>query len=672
MHSPVPNHMHSPVPDHMPTDTPTHMPSDTVARMSSTTDTYLLLRAFVDELARCGMRAACTSPGSRCAPLVLTLAREQRLRCYSHIDERCAGYFALGLAKASGLPVAVACTSGTAAAELLPAAIEAHEARVPLLLLTADRPPELRDNGAGQAIDQLKLYGGAAKWFFEVGTHDASEERVRWMRTLACRAYWTALEGRPGVVHLNFPLREPLVSDEPLPADDTGRPKRRPYVRRAPAIVPDAGVDIEDESWLRELVAASRRGVVVAGRYERDGSLGAATAAFCAAAGWPLLADPLSGARRGEAAVAHYDALLRDRAFAASHHPDLVLRVGDLPVSKPLRTWLASLEDVRQMALDPESAWQDPASVLSDSLALEPVATLTGLTVASTDAKRARRDPSQTSTGPSRTTTDPDQTRGDTAWTVAEEGWLASWRSADERAARALSGVLGEELSEPRVAAELGVGLAADATLFVASSMPVRDIETFWPVRADPPRVLCNRGANGIDGTVSAAFGVAAHAAQVGAERDEAPRPVVLLIGDVALAYDLGGLLAASRLGLALTIVLLDNSGGGIFDFLPVAQTQLARAVAHGNEGEAGLAGETGTDIYTRHIATPTGLDFAAAAALYGLAYDRPASLHDLRAACERMLAPGAGSGLIHVSSERGANVALHHAAWAAVAQSLA
>src|SRR5580692_6549360 len=197
--------------------------------MTPTADTYTLLRAFVDELARCGMHAACTSPGSRSAPLALTLAREPRLHCYSHVDERCAGFFALGLAKASGLPVAVACTSGTAAAELLPAAIEAREARVPLLLLTADRPPELREIGAGQTIDQLKLFGSATKWFFEVGTHEASRERLRWIRTLACRAYWTALEGRPGVVHLNFPLREPLVTDRPLPADDTGRPERRPY-----------------------------------------------------------------------------------------------------------------------------------------------------------------------------------------------------------------------------------------------------------------------------------------------------------------------------------------------------------------------------------------------------------------------------------------------------------
>jgi 2-succinyl-5-enolpyruvyl-6-hydroxy-3-cyclohexene-1-carboxylate synthase len=604
-------------------------------RAAAATDTYLLLRAFVDELARCGMRAACTSPGSRCAPLVLTLAREERLNCYSHVDERCAGFFALGLAKAAGLPVAVACTSGTAAAELLPAAIEAHEARVPLLLLTADRPAELRGNGAGQAIDQLKLYGNAAKWFFEVGTHDASEERLRWMRTLACRAYWTALEGRPGVVHLNFPLREPLVSDEPLPADGTGRPGHRPYVRRPPAAVPGAGVDIEDDTWLRELVVGSKRGVVVAGRYERGTELGSAAAAFCAAAGWPLFADPMSGARRGAAAVAHYDALLRDEPFAGSHRPDLVLRVGDLPVSKPLRTWLAGLSDVRQVALDPESTWQDPASVLSDSLALEPAATLTGLTAPPADPE-----------------------------------WLASWRSADGRAAQALLGVLGEELSEPHVAAELGVLLPSSATLFVASSMPVRDIETFWPARPDPPRVLCNRGANGIDGTVSAAFGAAAQAAQVGAERHEPPQPVVLLIGDVALAHDLGGLLAASRLELALTIVLLDNGGGGIFDFLPVAQTQMARAVL--DESTSATDEDTREDIYTRHIATPTGLDFGAAAALYGLAYVRAGSLRDLRTACEQMLAPGTGSGLIHVCTERGANVALHRAAWASVAHALA
>ena len=167
--------------------------------MSAATDTYVLLRAFVDELVRCGMRHACTSPGSRSAPLVLSLARDTRLRCHSHVDERCAGFFALGLAKRSGLPAAVACTSGTAVAELAPAVIEAREARVPLLVLSADRPAELRENGAGQAIDQLKLFGSAAKWFFEVSLEGgAGPGQLRFVRTLACRAYWTALQDRPG------------------------------------------------------------------------------------------------------------------------------------------------------------------------------------------------------------------------------------------------------------------------------------------------------------------------------------------------------------------------------------------------------------------------------------------------------------------------------------------
>jgi 2-succinyl-5-enolpyruvyl-6-hydroxy-3-cyclohexene-1-carboxylate synthase len=592
------------------------------------TDTYLLLRAFVDELSRCGMRAACTSPGSRSAPLVLTLAREPRLRCFSHIDERCAGFFALGLAKASGLPVAVACTSGTAAAELLPAAIEAREARVPLLLLTADRPAELRENGAGQTIDQLKLFGDAAKWFFDVGLHDASIERLRWMRTLACRAFSTALQGRPGVVHLNFAFSEPLVSDEPLPHDASGRADGLPYVRRE---VPLPARTADSDGALRELIGTARRGVVVAGREERRAaqggrSSGEAAAAFAAAAGWPLLADPLSGARRGEAAAAHYDALLRDEAFVASVDPDLIVRIGDMPVSKPLRSWLAGLGETRQLVFDPEGAWQDPASVLSDSIALDPAVALGAL-------------------------------HGATA--PPEEEWLARWRSADELAAEAILGVLAKDrLSEPAVASELGVLLPEQATLFVASSMPVRDIETFWPVRADPPRVLCNRGANGIDGTVSSAFGAAAEGAD----------PVVLLIGDVALAYDLSALLAARRLELSLTIVLLDNGGGGIFDFLPVSRAAIARSPDR-STGRRERDGEQ--DIYTRHIATPTDLNFAKAADLYGLGHEHVEDLPQFREALERALAQD-GSSIVEVRTERAANTQLHRRVWKAVSEALA
>src|SRR5207248_7358 len=235
-------------------------------------------------------------------------------------------------------------------------------------------------------------------------------------------------------------------------------------------------------------VNRARRGVVVAGRDERAGpppagpteprSVGEAAAGFAAAASWPVLADPLSGGRRGGAAIAHYDLLLRDRAFADSVRPDLVIRAGDLPTSKPLRTWLAALDDVPQVVLDPEGAWQDPAGVAAQSLALDAAVALAELA----------RTPSP-----------------------SQPPWLAAWREADEGAAGAVMRALADTgLSEPAVAAELGVLLPEEATLFAASSMPVREIEAFWPVRPDPPRVLCNRGANGIDGTVSAAFGAAA------------------------------------------------------------------------------------------------------------------------------------------------------------------
>jgi len=599
--------------------------------MSSATDTYTLLRAFVQELTRCGMRHACTSPGSRCTPIVLSLAHEPNLRCHSHIDERCSGFFALGMAKASGLPVAVTCTSGTAAAQLLAPAIEAREARVPLLLLTADRPAELRENGAGQAIDQLKLYGGAAKWFFEVELPPADEAGLRWIRTLACRAYATALEGSPGAVHLNFPLREPLVSDRELPRDDTARSGGAPYLLRRPArAAPPRGMDFGVQlARLKDRLAGARRGAIVAGRHERADGLGEAAGELAARAGWPLLADPLSGARRGAGAVAYYDAILRDPAQAARLRPDFILRVGDLPVSKPLRQWLAGMSQVPQIAIDPEGAWQDPDAALCESVALEPADVLRALVADGTP--------------------------------MADEDWLATWRSADERTAEAIGAVLSDGgLSEPRLAAELGMLLPSEATLFVASSMPVRDIETFWPVRADPPRVLCNRGANGIDGTVSSAFGAVA----------AGQGPVVLLIGDVALAHDIGGLLAAGRLGLKLTVVLIDNGGGGIFDFLPLARAQMTQLPDAAAERPGDAPRQDGNDIFTRHVATPTGLEFSRAAALYGLEHELVGELPALRAALERSI-EGNRSRIIEVRTARAENVALHRRVWDAVSVAL-
>jgi 2-succinyl-5-enolpyruvyl-6-hydroxy-3-cyclohexene-1-carboxylate synthase len=569
------------------------------------TDTYRLLRAFCDELARCGMQAACTSPGSRSAPLILSLVREPRLRCFSHVDERCAGFFALGMAKASGRPVAVCTTSGTAAAELAPVVHEAREARVPLLVLTADRPPELRDVGAGQTIDQVKLYGDAAKWFFEVGVHDATPERLRWIRALACRAYWTALHGRPGAVHLNFPLREPLVLGEPLPDDEGGRGDGAPWIERLPpALLPHPhGLE-----RLLEAVEARPRGVLLCGRTERDPALGVAAAGFAETAGYPLLADPLSGARRGEAAVAHYDALLRAAGWAEAHRPELVIRIGDLPTSKPLRSWLASAGDALQVSLDPEMAWHDPDGAVALTLEADPAAVLAELN------ERLERAP--------------------------DAGWVEAWRRAEDAAAGAVDDALGGELSEPLVAAQVAAGLPADATLWVASSMPVRDVETFFGRREYPPRVLSNRGANGIDGTISSAFGAAAAGGG----------PVVALVGDVALAHDIGGLLAAQRLGLKLTVVVLNNDGGGIFHFLPVA-----------GEGDA----------FEEHVATPHGLDLAVAAGLYRCDHELVETAKELGVALERALGADRTT-VLEVRTDRIENVALHRRVWEAVERAVA
>ena len=375
---------------------------------------------------------------------------------------------------------------------------------------------------------------------------------MRWLRQLACRAFWTAIDGRPGPVHLNFSLREPLVLDAPLPEEEPGgggRAGGRPWVTRPRTRPPPRR---RCSTGCAPRSTTHPRGVIVAGRSERDPGLGEALAALADALALPLLADPLSGARRGPAAIAHYDALLRDPDWAA-------------PRARP----------------------GDPRRRPPDLEAAAPV------------AARARRRAARSPSTP--------RTRGRTRparWRRSSAPTRACWRRTRRarsaggwRSGAAPTGAAGEaiaasrspSLSEPRMAAELGVRLAARrGTLVVASSMPVRDVETFFPARDAPPRVLSNRGANGIDGTVSTAFGVAA-----------AGHRTVLLTGDVALAHDIGGLLAARRLELDLTIVLINNDGGGIFHFLPV--------------------GREGAD-FERHVATPHGLDFAHAAALYGLA----------------------------------------------------
>jgi 2-succinyl-5-enolpyruvyl-6-hydroxy-3-cyclohexene-1-carboxylate synthase len=514
--------------------------------------TYAPLQAFVDELVRCGLRHAITCPGSRNAPLALTLAGRPEVEAVSVLDERCAGFFALGMAKATGRPVAVTCTSGTAAANLHPAVIEAWEARVPLIVLTADRPPELREVGAGQSIDQVKLYGSAVNWFVEVGTHQPGRETAIHHRALACRAYWTAAGDRPGPVHLNFPLREPLAPEpEPLDAADwAGRPDGRPWTElRQHTSAPHA----DDVQELAARIAAEPRGAIVCGpTAEEVAEPAARLAAVC---GWPLLAEPTSGVRCGphdrSHVVAHYDVLLRVKGFAAAHSPGLVLRVGDMPTSKPLRAWAA---EAAQVVLDPHAAWHEPTRKAELLLSSAAAPTLDALAA----AVEVR------------------------AQTTGKE-WLAGWRAADAEVPRALAEA--PEGFEPRVLAGLEPELPDGAIVWLSSSMPVRDVEACFPQSPKRLRFLANRGANGIDGVVSSAAGAAL----------AADAPAWLLTGELALLHDVGGLLAARRAEADLQVVCINNGGGAIFDFLPVAE--------HADPA-----------LYEEHVATPSRADLSALA----------------------------------------------------------
>ncbi len=576
--------------------------------MTTANDSHLLLRAFCDELARCGISGAVTSPGSRSTPLVAALTNDGGFPVYSQIDERSAGFFALGLAKSTGRPAVLACTSGTAAANYLPAVIEAYEARVPLIVCTSDRPPELRGIGAGQTIDQIKIYGDNVLSFTEVGVDELNRQTARWIRSLACRAAWTSLGQRCGPVHLNFPLREPLLPSTPLPEPtpfEIGRDDRRPWTARAESFGdPEAAA-----AMLAPIVGAAPKGVLIAGRVEgglNGPRLAAAAEAFSIASGWPLLADPLSGARCGAGSVAHYDALLRAAPLALSAQPTAVIRFGDMPTSKSLRSWLTDLDAV-QVLIDPEMAWQDPAQVVDLVVDAQPAAVLELL------AQRCA---------------------------VGDHAWADGWKQADAFADEAINEVLGDQLSEPAIARQLGAQLPGDATLVVASSMPVRDVESFFPNRNEPLRVLSNRGANGIDGTIATAYGVAS--ASEGS--------TALLIGDVAFAHDVGSLLSARRLGAPLTIVLIDNDGGGIFDFLDVSEQE---------------------SFYEQHVLTPTGLDVGAAAEAFGLHLLEASTMDEFSAALDYGLTSNRTQ-LIHVRTDRKRNVELHAELWNAVAVALA
>ena len=526
---------------------------------------YETCGAFIDELVGQGVRHAVVSPGSRSTALALTMQAHPCLTTWPRLDERSAAFFALGLAKATGRAVLLVCTSGTAAANYLPAVAEAHYSGVPLLIVTADRPPELREWGAGQTIDQIHLYGSHVRWFADLPV--AGEAAPTWHRTIAARAIGATRGNDPGPVHLNWAFREPL---EPLAADLAAQPiKGTPSVEVITSTPTPTRGDIDR---LIELANRTERGLVIAGPMLIAPPLVEAVVEFCARTGWPLLAEPSSQLRLGAdntVTTAHHDHLLRT-SWADRHVPDVVLRLGASPTSKSLRLWLERHRP-SHVLLDPSRRWNEASFTASTVFSSGPellAEALPGLSV-----------------------------RGFTTWNKG-------WSNADALAREAITDILNSEpLMEAGLAREIGRHSPPDCALYVSNSMPVRDIDSFMEPRSRPPLVFANRGASGIDGLLSSAAGVAASGT-----------PTILLTGDLAFYHDVGGLLAVADADIDLTIVVANNSGGGIFSFLPIA-------------------GSIGPDVLDTVFTTPQSHDISALSAGAGVRHNLLTDLGSVRRA---------------------------------------
>jgi 2-succinyl-5-enolpyruvyl-6-hydroxy-3-cyclohexene-1-carboxylate synthase len=543
-----------------------------------------------------------------------------------HLDERSAAFFGLGLAKASRQPVGLLCTSGTAATNFTPAVVEAFYGRVPLIVLTADRPHELRDNGALQTIDQLRLFGPHVKWFVDLPEPLADAELLRYVRAVATRAVAASLTGPRGPVHLNCPFREPLVPYPSVGLGGTDSPRlnfartgggppdsvRTHAVLTGPRVLPD-----EQLTALADELTAMPRGLIVCGPQD-DPELALPLLRLAKNLGYPVLADPLSGLRCGRherwIVLDCYDAFLREASFSAAYQPQIVIRFGGLPTSRQAQAYLQRHPACRQIVVDGDSGWNEPSHLATGFIHADARLLCQALVSMLPSTLAAER---------------------------AEAEWAAAWRRANRQARDGLAAELADldELFEGKVFAELAELLPDGALVYAGNSMPVRDLDSFFPASRRAVRFLANRGASGIDGVVSSALG--ASAAGLG--------PLVLVIGDLSFYHDSNGLLAARKYDLNATIVLLNNDGGGIFSFLPQASEP---------------------DHFETLFGTPHGLDFQPLAETYGAAFTRVGSWKDFRSALRDSLAQ-TGLQVIEVPTQRARNVELHRQVWRAVSAAL-
>ncbi len=587
--------------------------------------TYAYVGAFVDELARAGVRDVVICPGSRSTPLTLTFAAEERIRKWVLVDERSAAFFALGIAKRSGVPVALVCTSGTAAANFYPAICEAKASRVPLLVLTADRPPELQEVGAPQTMGQKYLYGEHVKWFTEMPLPEATDTLLRYARFTANRVVSIARSMPEGPIHINFPFREPLSNSliPTLPLPDESKRDKEAWEGRPFRYTSDA-VEIyrsADTVYSSETIKRYERGLLVVGPHlgsDLEAPHWGMVMRFAEYWKFPILADPLSQIRfikEKGLIVDNYDAILRDAKFVKQYQPDLIIRFGAMPTSKAFLQYLQACPNCDVWLVESSNEWLDPTLSLALVFSGD---TTTFISTILHEARELDIPPREKSE------------------------WYDAWQAATLKTKTVLSSEINrfDDMFEGRVFTELAEVLPDKATLLVGNSMPIRDCDTFFPATTKQISVFGNRGVNGIDGMTSTALGISAVQGE----------PTILVVGDLTFYHDLNGLLAAKKYGLNLTIVVINNDGGGIFSFLPQAEHH--------------------PDHFEDYFGTPTGLDFRLVTEMYGGTFTRIENWDDFRTAVTTGITEG-GLHVVEVPTNRERNVEMHRHLWKKVSEGL-
>ncbi|CDQ21379.1 2-succinyl-5-enolpyruvyl-6-hydroxy-3-cyclohexene-1-carboxylate synthase [Halobacillus karajensis] len=559
---------------------------------------------FVDQLVFSGLEHVVISPGSRSTPLAMTFAEHSGVTHWVHLDERSAAFFALGIAKQEQKPVALVCTSGTAAANYYPAIVEAYYSRVPLVVLTADRPHELREVGAPQSINQIRMFGTYTKWEQDLALPE--EENYLYARRQAARAIEESASGHHGPVHLNFPLREPLIPDFQL--KDAWRGQTKPIPRA------EKGVTVLPKGQLKSLIerlTQSDKGLIVVGP-QTNPELAEAVTRLASRLGVPILADPLSQLRTGSHdkrnIIENYDSLLKAETIQQDVVPDYIVRFGAMPVSKAYLKWIQKYEEaIDHFVIDDQPGYREPSGVATTFIWSDAIELCNGLALNMSKGNK-------------------------------ETPWLSKWKQMNVLAKNEMLRDSGEALNEGHAVVHLSEMLPDHSNFFIGNSMPIRDVDSFFMASPKEVQLLANRGANGIDGVVSTALGTASTGHRT-----------ILLLGDISFFHDLNGLWMAKNKQIPLTIVVINNDGGGIFSYLPQSNHP---------------------DHFEELFGTPLGLDLAPAIKMYGGKHTRVSTWEAYQKALEESFSNNELN-VVEVITNREEHVDFHRQRWSKVEQAV-